>query len=497
MTELNNKSFLILGLGHSGLAMARWCAREGARFAVADSRATPPCRATLLEEFPDTKVHLGDFSPALLEEVDVVAISPGLALNQGPQADLLDSARQRGIPVWGEIELFARKLASLKQTQGYAPDVIAITGTNGKTTVTSLTGKLCKRAGLSTRVAGNIGPPALDALAEAIDDHALPAVWVLELSSFQLETTRSLAPRAATVLNISQDHLDWHGSHAAYSRAKARVFEGASCAVLNRADPAVMALKIPAPASFITFGMDSPKDAECFGIVRDKGVRWLVYAQPLEVETQRRLVKSVARNAFVLKRLMPLDALKIQGDHNALNALAALALCHALGLPLAPLLHGLRAYQGEPHRVERIASIDGVDYIDDSKGTNVGATVAALEGLGRRVVLIAGGDGKGQDFSPLAAPVVRHARAVFLIGKDAAKIRSAIANAVCNSEITLADCSTLEEAVRAASEVAHAGDAVLLSPACASLDMFRDYRHRADVFAAAVARLSAKVPAPC
>jgi UDP-N-acetylmuramoylalanine--D-glutamate ligase len=389
--------------------------------------------------------------------------------------------------------LFAQALAQLKQERGYAPKVIAITGTNGKTTVTSLTGLLCRRAGLSTQVAGNISPAALDVLREALDNDALPQAWVLELSSFQLHSTFSLAPDAATVLNVTQDHLDWHGDMAAYAADKARIFGPGTIRVLNRDDATVMRMAAPG-ANNVTFGTGEPKEPNSFGLVNERGVLWLASAVPSEeIEKKRRKGELPEPVECTISRLMPADALRIRGLHNASNALAALALCRAVGLPLAPLLHGLREYQGEPHRVELVASIEGVDYYDDSKGTNVGATVAALEGLGKafggedqQIVLIAGGDGKGQDFSPLAGPTSRYVRAVLLIGRDAPSVRAAIEP----TGVPVFDLAGLPEAVRRASGLAKAGDAVLLSPACASLDMFANYAHRAQVFVDAVREIA-------
>ena len=368
--------------------------------------------------------------------------------------------------------------------------MLAITGTNGKTTTTSLTGLLCQRSGKKVAVAGNISPAMLDRLAGAIDDTALPDVWVLELSSFQLETARTFAPDAAAILNITQDHLDWHGSFDAYAAAKGRIFGATTTRVLNRDDAAVMKFA-PAPgaadaARTVTFGLNEPTQDGDYGLSRDNGIAWLVEAvdrdAPDETTSRRRKRDAAHTPDIAQKRLMPADALRIRGLHNAANALAAFALARAIDLPAAPLLHALREYRGEAHRVEVIATIDDVDYVDDSKGTNVGATVAALDGLAQKIVLIAGGDGKGQDFAPLVAPVARWCRAVMLIGRDAPAIRDTLAE----TGVPLADHATLEGAVRAAADLAAPGDAVLLSPACASLDMFRNYAHRADVFRAAV-----------
>ncbi|WP_426173394.1 UDP-N-acetylmuramoyl-L-alanine--D-glutamate ligase [Massilia sp. TWR1-2-2] len=482
------KQALVLGLGESGLAMAQWLARCGARVRVADTRTEPQRLHALRTAVEGVEFVCGEFNDALLDGVDFVTLSPGL----GPQRELrgiVPSARERGIPVWGEIELFAQALAALRLERGYAPKVIAITGTNGKTTVTSLTGLLCQRAGLSTRLAGNISPAALDVLREALRDDALPQAWVLELSSFQLHSTFSLDADAATVLNLTQDHLDWHGDMAAYANDKARIFGANTVRVLNRDDAAVMRMA-SATAPAVTFGASAPAQADDFGLVQERGVLWLAMATPGEESDKKRKKNAAAEPVeAIVNRLMPADALHIRGVHNATNALAALALCRAIGLPMATLLHGLREYKGEPHRVELVTAIDGVEYYDDSKGTNVGATVAALVGLGKafggeqqRIVLIAGGDGKGQDFDPLAEPASRYVRSVLLIGRDAPKLRVALEP----SGVELIDCRSLPDAVQRACALAQPGDAVLLSPACASLDMFTNYAHRAQVFVDAV-----------
>jgi len=488
----HGKHALVLGLGESGLAMAHWLARAGARVRVADTRAEPQRLPALRAAVPDADFVFGDFNAALLDGVDFVAVSPGLAPNR-ELVEIIPAAAERRVPVWGEIELFAQALAHLRESTGYAPKVIAITGTNGKTTVTSLTGLLCRRAGLSTRVAGNISPAALDVLRETIDADDLPQAWVLELSSFQLHTTFSLQADAATVLNLTQDHLDWHGDMDAYAADKARIFGLETVRVLNRDDARVMRMAaVDAPA--FTFGTGEPVEANSFGLVEERGVLWLANAAPGEQIEKKRKKGEVAEPVeAIVNRLMPADALKIRGLHNASNALAALALCRACDLPLAPLLHGLREYAGEPHRVELVATIDGVDYYDDSKGTNVGATVAALQGLGKaftgadqQILLIAGGDGKGQDFTPLAQPVSHYVRAVLLIGRDAPAVRAAIEP----SGVPAFDLDDLPQAVRRAAGLARAGDAVLLSPACASLDMFTNYAHRAQVFVETVREIA-------
>ena len=485
--HLRGQRVLVLGLGASGLAMARWCARAGAQVTVADTRSAPPQLALLQAELPSVRFIAGPLSAELVAGQDVTSVyrSPGLA----PQeiAPVVDAARAIGLPVGGELDLFAKALAALAQQHGYAPKVLAITGTNGKTTVTALTGQLLVHAGWSVAVAGNIGPSLLDTLAHHLDAENLPQAWVLELSSFQLEGVQDFAPSAAVVLNITQDHLDWHGSMAAYAAAKARIFGAQGCMVLNRQDEAVMAM-LPAPVKLkggklqprwhTTFGSNLPQQPGDFGLEEVNGMRWLVRAHD----------EAGPDGSLFLQRLLPADVLRIRGLHNACNALAALALAQAAGCPLAPLLFGLREYRGEPHRAQSLGLVDGIEYFDDSKGTNVGATVAALHGLGpqQRIVLILGGLGKGQDFAPLAAPVAQYVRAVVLIGRDAPAIRQALAP----TGVALHDAADLPSAVRLARAQAQPGDAVLLSPACASMDMFRDYAHRAQVFTEAVQALA-------
>jgi UDP-N-acetylmuramoylalanine--D-glutamate ligase len=454
MNGLHDKTVLVLGLGESGLAMAQWLARRGARVRVADSRQAPPFAAELKRSAPHAELLTGAFDDALLTGVDLLGLSPGLS----PGEPVVAEAARRGIPIVGEIELFAGALRELGARSGCK--VIAITGTNGKTTTTALTGALCRAAGQVTAVAGNIGPAALSALMRCLDAGKLPQVWVLELSSFQLETTTSLAAEAAAVLNVSEDHLDRYAGLDDYAAAKARIFDGAGVQVLNRQDARVMAMA-RAASRRLTFGLDAPPGPADFGLSEG----WLVQGG---------------------QRLLRADALALGGLHNRANALAALALCHAIGLPLAPLLPALRDFKGLPHRVERIAEIDGVAWYDDSKGTNVGATVAALEGLGRKAVLIAGGEGKGQDFRPLAPALAAHGRALVLIGRDAMKIEAAVGE--CG--VPILHAQDMAQAVRKAAQAARAGDAVLLSPACASFDMFRDYLHRAEAFRRAVGELA-------
>jgi UDP-N-acetylmuramoylalanine--D-glutamate ligase len=491
VSSLQDQHVLVLGLGASGLAMARWCARQGAQVTVADTRAAPPQLQTLRESLPQVVFVHGAFDAALIEGTNTRAVfkSPGLSPEQTQAVDA--AAQAAGLWVSGELGLFAMALADLKESTQYAPKILAITGTNGKTTVTSLTGQLVARAGKTVAVAGNIGPTLLDTLQTAIELQSLPEVWVLELSSFQLDAPSAFEPTAATVLNITQDHLDWHGNMQAYAQAKARIFGAQGLMILNREDTAVMAMlpapvKGRAPREWISFGTDMPQRPGDFGLEEVNGMVWLVRA--LEADETLKKKRNEAEEELHFQRLMPADALRIRGRHNASNALAALALCAAAGCPLAPILFGLREYRGEPHRVEPVGIVNEVEYFDDSKGTNVGATVAALQGLGpdRKLVLILGGEGKGQDFAPLAAQVARYARAVVLIGRDAPLIRQALESA----DVPLADAPSMQAAVTQASKLAHAGDAVLMSPACASFDMFRDYAHRADVFCEAVKELA-------
>ncbi|WP_354001686.1 UDP-N-acetylmuramoyl-L-alanine--D-glutamate ligase [Caenimonas aquaedulcis] len=482
------RDVLVLGLGLSGLAIARWCARQGDRVTVADTRDAPPQLDALRAELPDATFVGGAFDAGLLEGVQAVYRSPGLSPQQ--VAAVTAPAAERGIEVGGELSLFASALAQLKASQGYAPAVLAVTGTNGKTTVTALTGQLVERAGKRVAVAGNIGPSLLDTLAQQLDAGTLPEVWVVELSSFQLDAAGDFEPTAATVLNVTQDHLDWHGTMDAYAQAKSRIFGKGAFMVLNREDPLVMKM-LPEPVrlkggkmeqrAFMTFGGDMPQRPGDFGIEVVNGMAWLVRALEAD-ETQKR--RKDAEEELHFQRLMPADALRIRGRHNAVNALSALALASAAGCALGPMLYGLREYRGEPHRVEPVGIVHDIEYFDDSKGTNVGATVAALQGLGaeRKVVVILGGDGKGQDFSPLAAPVARYARAAVLIGRDAPQIRAVLEP----QGVVLLDAATMEEAVAVATAQAKPGDAVLMSPACASFDMFRNYPHRAEVFRAAV-----------
>jgi len=452
--ELKGMQALVLGLGDTGLSMARWLARRGAVVRVADTRETPPRADDLALALPDARLDTGPFREPSFDSAELIAISPGIPA----QDPAVARARGRGVPVWGDVEFFAQAVQ-----ENARPRILAVTGTNGKTTVTSMTGALCRAAGLDACVAGNIAPPVLDALMEREDSGRMPDVWVLELSSFQLEITYSLNASAAVMLNLTEDHFDRYHGMEDYAAAKARVFNGTGAQILNRDDPYSRSMARCGRRTF-TFGLGEPELKGEWGIAERGGRAW------------------IAENG---DRLLPVDELQVVGSQNAANALAALALCRAIDLPYAALVDGLRGFRGLPHRVERVAEIAGVVFYDDSKGTNVGATIAALGGLGRRAVLIAGGDGKSQDFSPLKAAVAEHARAVVLIGRDG----PAIGRALQGSRVPILASTTLPDAVKLAFGVAQAGDAVLLSPACASFDMFRNYEHRARVFVETVASL--------
>ncbi|MBI5901195.1 MAG: UDP-N-acetylmuramoyl-L-alanine--D-glutamate ligase [Rhodocyclales bacterium] len=467
--DLKEKRVLVLGLGESGLACTLWCLRQGARVRVADTRTAPPYLAELNRRLASADFRpefvAGEFNTTLLDDIDLLVLSPGLSAG----LELVRQARARKLPVVGEIELFAW---GLRRIHGESPvPVLAITGTNGKTTTTALAGQLLRGIGQRVGVAGNISPAALTALMDAEDARALPQVWVLELSSFQLETTYTLNPAAATVLNISDDHLDRYADVEDYARSKTAIFQSAADApgvqVLNRDDARVRRMAL-AGRRVISFGLDAPPAADDFGIRVDQGQPWLAQGE---------------------RFLLPVAELPLAGLHNATNAMAALALCAALGFDANTLLPALRSFRGLPHRVEKVAEIAGVTWYDDSKGTNVGATVAALSGLAgvsdRKSVVILGGDGKAQDFSPLGDAVARHARAVVLIGRDGPAIGQAIAAAGVRVE----SAADMDDAVRCVAALARPGDAALLSPACASFDMFRNYEHRAQVFVAAVKAL--------
>jgi len=438
---------IVVGLGKSGMSLVRHLARRGLPFAVADTRVNPPELATLSAEYPDVQVRCGELDVEFLCTASELLVSPGLAVS----TPALQEAKARGVKLSGDIELFAREARAT---------IIAITGSNAKSTVTTLVGEMAKAAGCKVAVGGNLGTPALDLLDDEVE------LYVLELSSFQLETTEQLNAEVVTCLNISEDHMDRYSGLPAYHQAKHRIFRGARQVVVNRDDR----LSRPLVADDLptwTFGLGKP-DFKGFGLFEDKGEKYL---------------------AFQFETLMPVRELKMRGAHNQSNALAALALGNAVGLPFEPMLETLRQFAGLPHRCQWVGQRNGVDYYDDSKATNVGAALAAIEGLGAdidgKLVLIAGGDGKGADFSALRLPIARYCRAVVLLGRDAQRLADALADATALVHVT-----TLDEAVQRAAECANEGDAVLLSPACASLDMFKNFEERGQLFAAAVEALN-------
>ena len=438
---------IVVGLGKSGMSLVRFLASRGVAFAVADTRENPPELATLQRDYPQVEVRCGELDVEFLCRADELYVSPGLAL----ATPALQQAAARGVQLSGDIELFARNAK--------AP-IIAISGSNAKSTVTTLVGEMAVAAGKRVAVGGNLGTPALDLLDDAIE------LYVMELSSFQLETTDQLNAEVATVLNVSEDHMDRYSGLPAYHLAKHRIFRGARQVVVNRQD----ALSRPLPMENVpcwTFGLNVP-DFKGFGLREENGEKYL---------------------AFEFQTLMPVRELKIRGAHNQSNALAALALGHAAGLPFDAMLASLRTFAGLAHRCQWLRERDGVSWYDDSKATNVGAALAAIEGLGAdidgKLVLVAGGDGKGADFSALRAPVAAHCRAVVLLGRDAERLAQALGDSV-----PLIRVGSLDEAVQQGAALAQPGDAVLLSPACASLDMFKNFEERGRLFAQAVEGLA-------
>jgi UDP-N-acetylmuramoylalanine--D-glutamate ligase len=462
--NLQGKTVLVLGIGETGLSMAKWLSRRGAVVRAADTRTKPPGMKAFNGTLPQAVAYTGPFAAEAFYGVDLIAISPGVPLSE-PR---VQQALKEGIRVVGDMELFAW---AVRDAGIGRPKLVGITGSNGKTTVTAMTGAMLKKAGWDVEVAGNIGPAVLDALMRREDTGKMPQAWVLELSSFQLETMESLGLDVAAVLNVSEDHLDRYPGMLEYATAKARIFLDSDTApggrsdsgrvqILNSDDSLVRQMALTG-RPHVTFSLGMPQSDRDFGVLRKNGDTWLMQGDI---------------------PLMKVSELALAGRHNFANALAALALCRALAVPFDPLLQALREFRGLPHRVEKVTAFGGITFYDDSKGTNVGATVAALQGLGQPVVLIAGGDGKAQDFSPLAAPVGEHGRAVVLIGRDAEKIAAAISE--CG--VPLYRAQTMEEAVRKSFQLARKGDAVLMSPACASFDMFNNYVHRAEAFVAAV-----------
>jgi len=454
--DWKGKAVLVLGLGDTGLSCVRFLAARGADVRAADTREAPPALGAARAAAPGIAVHLGPFSETLLAGVDAVIASPGLALRE----PLLRAAVARGLEVSGDVEVFGRELRA-RAAAGGKTRVIGVTGTNGKSTVTALAGAMARAAGLRAEAVGNIGRPVLDALLDAEQGLGLPDLYVVELSSYQLETTANLDLEAGAMLNVTQDHLDRYLGLADYARAKARIFRHCGTRVVNRDDR--WSLGMSGGARTCTFGQSSPVGESEWGI--DDGVL-MEGREPI----------------------LPLTGMGMQGLHNAANALAAHALLRAVGAPREPLARAIAEFRGLPHRLELVAEAAGVRFYDDSKGTNVGAAVAALAGFTTPVVLIAGGDGKGQDFAPLAPAVRGHARAVVLIGRDAPAVRAALAA----TGVPLHDAGSMYEAVETAATLARPGDAVLLSPACASFDMFRNYGHRGQAFAEAARTLAGR-----
>ncbi|MCW9025253.1 MAG: UDP-N-acetylmuramoyl-L-alanine--D-glutamate ligase [Gammaproteobacteria bacterium] len=438
--ELQNRRVLIVGLGKTGLSCARFLASHGIEIAVTDTRLQPPGLDELEREWPDVAVFVGNFDTEAFNRADMILVSPGVSLRE----PLIAEARAKGVEVLGDIELFARLVD--------AP-VIAITGSNGKSTVTSLVGDMAVSAGRQVAVGGNIGTPALDLIDDAND------LYVLELSSFQLETTDSLNACAATILNLSEDHMDRYSSLTDYAAAKAKIFYGSGTLIINKDDPRVNATldMVSSGRSVIYFGLHKPESENEFGICEQGGTTWLCLGQ---------------------EKLMAVSELRIKGLHNQSNALAALALGYASGLPVPAMLNALRTYNGLPHRCQWLGDYKGISWFNDSKATNVGAALAAIQGIEtEHIILIAGGQGKGQDFSPLRDALKDKARAVILLGEDASIIEQALENTV-----SVLHAKDMSEAVALAAEQAESGDAVLLSPACASFDMFSGYEQRGEIF---------------
>ena len=443
MTEMFDKTrrTLVVGLGETGLSVARFLSRQGVPVAIVDSREQPPGLGRLRTELPaDVALFLGEFNAEAFDRAQQIVISPGVSRDE-PQ---IAAAVARQVPVIGDIELFARTVT--------AP-VIAVTGSNGKSTVVTLLGAMARRAGLEVRVGGNIGTPALDLIK---DDE--PDLYVLELSSFQLETVHSLRPRAAVVLNVSADHMDRYDDLQAYAAVKQSIFRQAALQVFNLDDPLVESLVNRAcPHTGFTCRQPGASD---YGLVEIDGATWLAHGE---------------------SPIMPASAICMTGQHNLANALAALALGEAVGLPLDKMTETLAEFQGLPHRTRYVAEQGGVRWYNDSKGTNVGATLAAIEGFDETLVLIAGGDGKGADFTPLASALQRKGRGAVLIGKDAALLE-----AVLQGVVPVRHAADMPQAVRLAAEMSHPGDCVLLSPACASTDMYRNFEERGDLYMQAV-----------
>jgi len=435
---------LVVGLGATGISCVRYLLALGHDVSVVDTRDNPPQLAALRRDHPSVQAWLGEFDEALLDHIDQVVVSPGLPMD----LPLLQAVSRHGLPSLSDIDLFAAAVT--------AP-VIGVTGSNGKSTVTCMLRDMIREDGREVRAGGNLGTPALDLLGS--DE---PDFYLLELSSFQLQRSRSLRTCAATVLNISPDHLDQHRSFEEYLSAKGRIFDACDHPVVNREDPMVAGM-LPGERDVTSFGLDRPRGRN-LGLCSDSGQTWL------------------CRGDF---RLMDVASMQVVGQHNLANALAALALGSAIGLSDAAMVRALRAFKGLAHRMQRVREFNGVVWIDDSKGTNVGATVAAVKGLEGSLVLIAGGLSKGQDFRPLAAALSGRALGIVLLGRDAGRLSGQLEGVA-----PIAMARDMQQAVVLAAGMAQEGSTVLLSPACASQDMFTDYAHRGQVFADAVGGLS-------
>tara|TARA_A100001015_G_scaffold318220_1_gene437420 strand:- start:1981 stop:3312 length:1332 start_codon:yes stop_codon:yes gene_type:complete len=443
---MSHPLYLVVGLGQTGLSIARHLARRQVPFLVYDTRNNPQGATEFKFNFPGIELYLGNFPEARLESLSGIICSPGVPLEE----DFIQEALNKNIPVFGDIDCLVKELD--------AP-IVAITGTNGKSTVTTLVGEMAKASGLKVAVAGNIGLPVLDMLDVGVDYD----LWVLELSSFQLELTHALAPSVATILNISPDHLDRHLNFEAYVASKKRIYEQADHTVYNRDDK----LTAPSPAKQTTsFGSDRPQDGQ-WGLIENEGVIYLAKGE---------------------ERILAVSAIKLRGKHNWMNALAAAALANTQGIETQFIVEVLERFAGLPHRSQWVRTIEGVDWVNDSKATNVGATIASITGIGAsmagKVVLIAGGQGKGAEFNELKASLAEHVRAVILMGEDADELETVIPQSV-----QVVRVNQMDEAVRQAQRIAMKGDVVLLSPACASFDMFRDFNHRGDDFMASVKAL--------
>lgn len=474
MQTFQKQNVLLVGLGESGLACARWVFSQGGSLTVLDTRENPPGLAALKR----LSVRFEYFNT--IDEItwcfDRVCLSPGLS----PKSELIQSVLEKSkayqTAVESEVTWFVHALNMLASNTGYQPKLIGVTGTNGKTTTVRMAGSIIENAGFSVRCAGNIGPSFLHALLEALAHNQLPQFWVLELSSFQLHWADTLACDVATVLNVSEDHLDWHDSIEEYVTDKARIFSQNSICVLNRDG-----YDVPLPDVFkakqqLSFGLSQPEQPGEFGLVHEAGVNWLAYRPSLALTHNSPLAQQES-----VQKLIPADALQVYGLHNLMNAQAALALCVAAGLPISSLLEGLRAFQAEPHRMNHVRQIEGVDYFNDSKGTNVGATIAALTGFVKPVLLIAGGRGKGQNFQPLVKPVQKHCKAVVLLGNEVESLQNTLSAVVATY-----NAASMAQAVDLVASLAKAGDCIVLSPACSSHDMFSNYSERGDAFIEAV-----------